>query len=228
MFHAFRAAFVTLTLAASTLAQPALDRALLLDPNSPELNERAPDVFRVRFETSRGDIVIEALRDWSPLGADRFYNLVRGGYFDESKFFRVRAATWVQFGLSGDPKVAQAWREATIADEPRKESNVRGTIAYAFAPGGLRATQMFINLKDNSATHDGEPFVPFGRVVEGIEAVDAIYAEYGDTAGGGIRGGQQAPLFEEGNAWLEKNFPKLDAIKRATIVEPTPPPTTGR
>jgi peptidyl-prolyl cis-trans isomerase A (cyclophilin A) len=220
MFHPFRTAFVTISLAATALAQPAVDRAILLDPKSPELNERAPDVFRARFETTRGDIVIEVHRDWSPLGADRFFNLVRGGYFDASKFFRVRAATWVQFGLNGDPKIAQAWREATFPDEPRKESNVRGTIAYAFAPGGLRATQMFINLQDNSATHDGEPFVPFGRVIEGMEAADAIYADYGDTAGGGIRGGQQAPLFEQGNAWLEKNFPQLDAIKRATIVKP--------
>jgi peptidyl-prolyl cis-trans isomerase A (cyclophilin A) len=202
--------------AAFALAAP-LDRALLLNPKAPELNERAPEIFRARFETTRGNIVLEILRDWSPHGADRFYNLVRGGYFDDSKFFRIRKDTWVQFGVAGDPMVAQAWREATIPDEPRRQSNVRGTIAYAFAPGGLRATQMFINLRDNSATHDPEPFVPFGRVVEGLEVADALYADYGDDAGGGIRGGKQDFLFSEGNAWLERNFPKLDAIRRARI-----------
>ena len=200
-----------------------VDRAMLLNPQAAELNQRAPDVFRVRLDTTRGDIVLEIHRDWSPRGADRYYNLVRGGYFDDSKFFRVRKDTWVQFGVSGDPAVAKAWRDATIPDEPRRESNVRGTIAYAFAPGGKRATQVFINLRDNSATHDSEPFVPFGRVVEGMEAADAIYADYGDEAGGGIRGGKQAPLFEEGNAWLERHFPKLDAIRRATVVKLDPP-----
>ena len=206
-------------IAQSAESAPPLDRAVLLNPQAPELNRRAPEVFRVRLDTTRGDIVLEIHRDWSPHGADRFYNLVRGGYYEDSKFFRVRKETWVQFGVSGDPTVAQAWREATIPDEPRRESNVRGTIAYAFAPGGRRATQVFINLRDNAATHDSEPFVPFGRVIEGIEAAEAIYAEYGDEAGGGIRGGKQAPLFEEGNAWLERNFPKLDAIRRATVVE---------
>jgi peptidyl-prolyl cis-trans isomerase A (cyclophilin A) len=205
-------------LAPRALAEAPLDRALLLNPQAPELNQQAPATFRALFETTRGDIVLEIHRDWSPHGADRFYNLVRGGYFDDSKFFRVRKGTWVQFGVAGDAQITRAWRQATIPDEPRRQSNVRGTIAYAFAPGGKRTTQMFINLRDNAATHDPEPFVPFGRVVEGMEVADALYADYGDEAGGGIRGGQQAPLFEEGNAWLERNFPKLDAIRRATIV----------
>lgn len=199
-------------------AEPSLDRAALLNPQAPKVNEQAPATFRVRFDTTRGDIVLEIHRDWSPHGADRFYNLVRAGYYDNSKFFRVRKDTWVQFGVSGDPDIAKAWREATIPDDPRRESNVRGTIAYAFAPGGRRATQIFINLRDNSATHDPEPFVPFGRVVEGLDHADAIYADYGDNAGGGIRGGKQDALFNEGNAWLEKNFPKLDAIRSATII----------
>jgi cyclophilin family peptidyl-prolyl cis-trans isomerase len=203
--------------AVRAVADRSLDRAMLLNPKAPELNEHAPETFRARFETTRGDIVLEIHRDWSPHGADRFYNLVRGGYFDDSRFFRIRKDTWVQFGVASDPKIAQAWREATIPDEPPRQSNVRGTIAYAFAPGGLRATQMFINLRDNSATHDPEQFVPFGRVVEGIDFADALYADYGDEAGGGIRGGKQDALFNEGNAWLERNFPKLDAIRRATI-----------
>jgi peptidyl-prolyl cis-trans isomerase A (cyclophilin A) len=208
-----------LAVATRAIAQPPLDRALLLNPKAPELNQQSPGAFRVRMKTTRGDIVLEIHREWSPYGADRFYNLVRGGYFDDSKFFRIRKDTWVQFGVAGDRRVARAWREATISDEPRRQSNVRGTIAYAFAPGGKRATQMFINLRDNSATHDPEPFVPFGRVIEGIEFADALYADYGDESGGGIRGGKQDPLFNEGNAWLERNFPKLDVIRRATIVE---------
>jgi len=212
-------AAAALALVTSAFAEAPIDRALLLHPTAPELNQRAPETFRARFETTRGDIVLEIHRDWSPHGADRFYNLVRGAYFDNSKFFRVRKDTWVQFGVAGDPKVAQAWREAAIPDEPRRQSNVRGTIAYAFAPGGKRTTQMFINLRDNSGTHDPEPFVPFGRVVEGMEFADALYGDYGDESGGGIRGGKQDPLFNEGNAWLERNFPKLDGIRRATIVE---------
>jgi homoserine O-acetyltransferase len=197
---------------------PAVDRSILLNPDAPELNRQAPGRFRVLLETTKGDILIDVQREWSPHGADRFYNLVRGGYFDESKFFRIRRGEWVQFGVNGDPRISQAWRDKTIPDEPRRQSNVRGTIAYAFSPGGLRATQMFINLRDNSATHDPEPFVPFARVVKGMEVADAIFSDNGDTAGGGIRGGKQAPLFEEGNAFLERNFPKLDAIRRATIV----------
>jgi len=162
-------------------------------------------------------------REWSPRGVDRFYNLVRHGYYDEARFFRIRAGNWAQFGIAADPKIASAWRRQNLPDDPRVLSNTRGTVAYAFKEPNGRTTQAFINLKDNSATHDapadGMPFVPFARVVEGMEAADALYAEYGEKAGGGIRAGNQDVLFKGGNAWLLKNFPKLDYIKTARIVE---------
>jgi homoserine O-acetyltransferase len=189
----------------------------LLNPDAPEVNRRAPDLFRVRLDTTRGAIVIEVHRGWAPRGADRFHNLVAAGYYDASRLFRVIKGKWAQFGINGDPRVSQAWRDRTIPDDPRVETNVRGTVAFAFAVPNGRTTQVFINLQDNTATHDKEPFVPFGRVVEGLEVADALYAEYGETAGGGIRAGKQAPLFEEGNAYLARHFPNLDVIRRATI-----------
>jgi peptidyl-prolyl cis-trans isomerase A (cyclophilin A) len=183
------------------------------------MNRRAPELFLVRFETTKGNIVIEVHRDWSPHGADRFYNLVRAGYYDDSAFFRIRAGTWAQFGINGDPKISQAWRNQTILDDPRVISNTRGTIAFAFAVPNGRTTQMFINLRDNSATHDSEPFVPFGKIIEGMNVADSLNAEYGESSGGGIRAGKQAPLFERGNEYLKQNFPRLDFIERARIVQ---------
>jgi imidazolonepropionase-like amidohydrolase/cyclophilin family peptidyl-prolyl cis-trans isomerase len=200
--------------------KPALsaeNRALLLNPDAPEMHRQAPDVFRVRFATSKGGIVFELHRDWSPQGVDRFYNLVRAGYFDDSRFHRVSQGRWTQFGVNGDPQISNVWRTRTIPDEPRRESNVRGTIAYAFAVPNGRTTQVFINTRDNQATHDAEPFVPIGKVVEGMDVVDRLNSEYGETSGGGIRAGKQGPLFEEGNAWLDRNYPRLDRIERATV-----------
>jgi cyclophilin family peptidyl-prolyl cis-trans isomerase len=191
----------------------------LLDPDAPEINARAPDLFDVNLDTSQGLVRIEVHRDWSPHGADRFYNLARAGYYDESRVFRIRRGYWAQFGISGEPKISQAWRNKTIPDDPRRESNVRGTVAFAFAVPNGRTTQVFVNLRDNQSTHDGEPFVPFGKVVEGMQFADAWYADYGESAGGGIRGGKQGPLFEGGNAYLKKEFPRLDYIKRATVVK---------
>jgi cyclophilin family peptidyl-prolyl cis-trans isomerase len=190
----------------------------LLRPEAPEMNRRAPDLFRVRLDTTRGAIVIEVHRGWAPNGADRFYNLVSSGYFDDIRVFRVRKGTWAQFGINGDPKVSQAWRDRTIPDDPFVQTNARGTVAFAFAVPNGRTTQVFINLQDNAATHDTEPFVPFGRVVEGMRAADALYSEYGEASGSGIRAGKQAPLFEGGNAYLDANFPKLDRITKATIL----------
>jgi cyclophilin family peptidyl-prolyl cis-trans isomerase len=185
----------------------------------------APADYRVRLDTTKGPIVIAVHRDWAPHGADRFYELVTAGYYDNAAVFRIRPGTWAQFGIAADPKVAQAWRTKTIPDDPYKgHSNTRGTIAYAFKDPDGRTTQVFINLKDNSETHDlslqrpdEAPFVVFGEVVEGMDVADAWYAEYKDTAGGGIRGGKQDPLFEGGTEYLKKNFPLLDYIKRATI-----------
>ena len=193
----------------------------LLNPDGPEMNRRAPELFDVRLETSKGVIAIEVHRGWSPHGADRFYNLVCAGYYADSYFSRVIKGKWAQFGINGDPKISNVWRSQTIPDDPRRESNVRGTVAFAFAVPNGRTTQVFINLQDNSATHDSEPFVPFGKVITGMDVADALNSEYGETAGSGIRSGKQGPIFENGNVWLEHNFPRLDYIRRAAVIEPT-------
>lgn len=192
---------------------------LLLVLCSAAVAQPVPQVFRVRLETTKGDIILELHRDWSPRGVDRFYNLVRAGYYDGNRFFRVIKDRWAQFGINGDPQTSRLWREQPIPDDPRKESNVRGTIAFAFAVPNGRTTQLFINTRDNSPTHDKEPFVPIGKVIEGMDVVDALNSEYGETSGGGIRAGKQGPMFEEGNAWLDKNYPRLDSIRRATVVD---------
>ena len=194
------------------------DRQKLLTPADPVFTKPADAVTRVRLDTTKGPVVIEVIRAWAPLGADRFVNLVRHGYYHDARIFRIRPKTWAQFGIAGDPKVAQAWRPMTFADDPPVgQSNVRGTIAFAFAVPNGRTTQMFINLTDNSATHDKEPFVPFGRVVEGMEAADAFFAEYREGLGG-IRAGKQDPGFAEGNAFFDREFPRLDRIKTASVV----------
>ena len=193
------------------------NRALLRQPDNPEMNRRAPDVTHVRLETTRGIIRLEMRRAWSPHGVDRFYNLVRHGYYDNAAVFRIRVGLWAQFGINGDPKIAQLWRTKTIPDDPRVESNVRGTTAFAFKDPNGRTTQVFINLRDNSAMHDKEPFVPIAKVVRGMEVADALYSEYGETSGGGIRAGKQDPVFAGGNDYLKRNFPRLDYIVKATI-----------
>jgi peptidyl-prolyl cis-trans isomerase A (cyclophilin A) len=198
---------------------PEQKSASLLSPDAPAMNQRAPDRFLVRMETSKGDVVLEINRDWAPHGADRFFNLISAGYYDQARFFRVIKGRWAQFGIHADPKIATLWCKKTIPDEPRRQSNTRGTIAYAFAVPDGRTTQVFINLRDNSATHDAEPFVPFGKVIEGMDVVDALNAEYGESAGGGIRAGKQDKLFEEGNAYLDRHFPRLDYVVRAEVVK---------
>lgn len=195
-----------------------LDRTMLLKPDAPEMNARAPEEFLVRLETNNGVIVLEAHRAWAPHGADRFYNLVRAGYYDGNRFFRVVKDRWAQFGINGDPTIAKLWRDRPIPDDPAGQSNVRGTVAFAFTVPNGRTTQVFVNLRDNSATHDKEPFVPFARVREGMDVVDALNSEYGESAGGGIRAGRQGPLFEEGSAYFARDFPRLDYIVRATVV----------
>ncbi len=199
-----------------------VNRELLLHPEAAEWKEHAPAEFRMRMETSKGDIVIEVHRDWSPNGADRFYNLVRFGYYDDTRFFRVIKGRWAQFGINGDPEISTLWHNRTMADDPRTVSNTLGTIAYAFAVANGRATQVFINLRDNSATHDAEGFAPFGRVVEGMDHALELNSEYGESSGSGIRAGKQDRLFAEGNAYLDREFPQLDRIVRATIVTVRP------
>jgi peptidyl-prolyl cis-trans isomerase A (cyclophilin A) len=177
----------------------------------------APPAYQVRLETSKGEIVIEVHRDWAPHGADRFYELVTSGYYDENRFFRVVAGRWAQFGINGNPAAATAWRSRTIPDDPRVLSNVRGTVAFAFAVPNGRATQVYIALSDLSETQDQQGFVPFGRVTKGMEVADRLNAEYGENAGSGIRAGRQQPLFDGGNAYLDREFPRLDRIIRARI-----------
>lgn len=187
----------------------------LLTPTDPTFTMPAPPISRVHLNTTKGPVVIEVIRAWAPLGADRFVNLVRNGFYDDARIFRIRPNTWAQFGIPADPKVAQAWRPMTFKDDPAVgQSNVRGTIAFAFAVPDGRTTQVFINLRDNSATHDKEPFVPFGRVIEGMDVVDKFNAEYGEGLGG-IRGGKQDPAFAEGNAYFDRIYPKLDRITKA-------------
>ena len=179
----------------------------------------APVTCKVRLETTKGTIVIAVHRGWAPRGADRFRELVEAGYYDDAAVFRIRKGTWAQFGIAGDPRVAQAWRARTILDDPYVGvSNTRGTVAFAFKDPDARTTQVFINLKDNSATHDKEPFVVFGQVERGMDVADALYAEYGEAAGGGIRAGKQDVVFEGGKAYWKANFPLLDYIKKATIL----------
>ncbi|HEV8366660.1 MAG TPA: peptidylprolyl isomerase [Pyrinomonadaceae bacterium] len=190
---------------------------VLRTPDAPAINMRAPDVVRIRLDTTKGIIRLEMHRAWAPHGVDRFYNLVRHGFYDHAPVFRVRAGMWAQFGINGDPKIAKLWRNRTIPDDQRVESNVRGTMAFAFRDPNGRTTQVFINLRDNSPTHDIEPFVPFAKVIEGMEVADALYAGYGENAGGGIRAGKQDPVFEGGNKFLKRAFPLLDYIVKATV-----------
>ncbi len=191
--------------------------AAFREPGSVAMNVRAPDRFAAEFRTSQGEFVVEVHRAWSPLGADRFYNLVKIGFFDDQRFFRVRAAYIAQFGLHRDPTVIAAWKRATIPDDSVVESNVRGTIAYAMTGPGTRSTQIYVNLVDNRQL-DAQGFAPFGRVVQGMAVVDALYSGYGEDAGGGMRGGKQGPIEEAGNAWLDSHFPLLDRIITARII----------
>jgi peptidyl-prolyl cis-trans isomerase A (cyclophilin A) len=194
-----------------------INRKALMDPNSAEMNVQAPDVFRAKLETSKGDIVIEVTRDLSPRGADRFYNLVRNGFYDEVRFFRVVANFMAQFGMNGDPAIAAAWQKAPIKDDPVKASNTRGMVSYAMAGPNTRTTQLFINYKNNSAL-DPQGFSPFGKVVTGMDVVDALYSGYGEGAPRG-KGPSQALITSDGNAYLAKDFPKLDYIVHGSIVE---------
>jgi homoserine O-acetyltransferase len=191
-------------------------RAALADPRHPFWIERAPALSRIRFETTAGAFVIEVHRDWAPRGADRLYNLARAGFFDDSRFFRVRAGFIAQFGIPGDPAIAAVWRDARMPDDSVRHSNVRGTVSYAMTGPDARTTQLFVNLADNSRL-DAEGFAPVG-VVEGMDAVDHLYSGYGESAGGGMRGGKQGEIFAGGNAFLDRAYPKLDRLIRARVV----------
>jgi len=183
--------------------------------NPASLNEKAPDVYKVKFDTSQGTFEIEVHRDWAPNGADRFYNLVKNGFYNDTRFFRVIKGFMVQFGISGNPKISQVWRNANIPDDPVDESNLRGFVTFATAGPNTRTSQVFINYGDNPSL-DGQGFAPFGKVISGLDVVQHLYSNYGEGAPRG-EGPDQSRVQTEGNAYLQKNFPQLDYIKKATI-----------
>lgn len=184
----------------------------LLAPGAATWKTKAPPVYRAKFETTKGDFVVEVHREWAPHGADRFYNLVRNGFYDKNRFFRVLPDFVVQWGLTGDPSVNLAWQRASIPDDPVKKKNEPGTITFATAGPNTRTTQLFINLGDNSGSLDGRGFAPFGRVVEGMDTVTSINAEYGQTP-------DQNEIVTRGNVYLSKYYPRLDEIRKAYILE---------
>ncbi len=189
----------------------------LSDPSSPEMSQTAPETFDVRFETSQGDFLVRVQRDWAPHGADRFYNLVQAGFYDDARFFRVLEGFMAQFGIHGDPAIAAVWQSVTIPDDPVRQSNTRGRITYAKtqAPDS-RSTQLFINFGDNSGL-DPQGFAPFGEVVEGMEVVDGLFGGYGEGAPSG-RGPSQGRIVAEGNDYLGAEFPRLDYVRSARVV----------
>lgn len=211
---------VVLALACATKAPNVGDvqqRAALDNPEAVLNAGTVPDTFDVLFETSQGDFRVRVHRDWAPIGVQRFYALVRNGFFDGQRFFRVRPGFIAQFGLHGDPRVIAAWKGLAMTDDSARVSNRRGTLAYAFTTKNTRSTQIFINLADNSRL-DAEGFAPFGQIVQGVDVIDRLYAGYDESAGGGMRAGKQGAIEREGNVHLMRDFPRLDYIKRCRIV----------
>lgn len=229
MFKAMTVAFIFCLLAGSAATHvaaqakaPAFDEALL-KPAS--LTEKAPDVYDVKFVTTKGDFTIKVTRAWAPLGADRFYNLVKHGFYNGAAFFRVLDGFMAQFGINANPRVSQVWQTARIMDDPVKKRNTRGFISFAMGGPNTRTSQVFINFADNSRL-DASGFSPFGEVVQGMSVVDSLYSGYGEGAPSG-RGPNHGLIQAQGSAYLEKEFPKLDIIKTATLVasaEKAPPP----
>jgi len=196
--------------AGSAAAQVNMEKLM----NPAQLNETAPAKFQVKFDTSKGEFTVEVTREWAPNGADRFYNLVKNGFYDNCKFFRAIEGFMVQFGINGNPKISAVLRNARIKDDPVKKSNTRGYITFAMAGPDTRTTQVFINYGDNSRL-DKDNFSPFGKVTKGMNVVELLYNKYG-----GKPSDSQAEIQMQGNAFLDKDFPNLDFIKTATIVPP--------
>ncbi|HVR82720.1 MAG TPA: peptidylprolyl isomerase [Planctomycetota bacterium] len=187
--------------------------ALLLPAQDP----KAPAEFKVKLETTRGDLVLRITRDWAPKGADRVYALVKSGYYDECRFYRVLPKYIAQFGINGTPTVAAKWKDLPIDDDPVRQKNTRGRVTFGKGGPNSRTTNLFISLKDNTSL-DSEGFAPIGEVLEGLELADQLFSGYGDGAPKG-RGPSQKRIYEQGNAWLAKDFKDLDYIKKATVVE---------
>jgi len=207
--------FVMLSAALVTgaLATPVLGQGNLGNPSA--LKEQAPATYKANLDTSKGPVVIEVRREWAPNGADRFYNLVKNGFYDDARFFRVISGFMVQFGINAHPKISAQWRVANIPDDPVKQSNKRGYITFATAGPNTRTTQVFINFGDNAAL-DRQGFAPFGQVTTGMNVVDMLYSGYGEGAPNG-RGPNQGRVQNEGNAYLTNDFPSLDFVKKATV-----------
>jgi len=178
--------------------------------NPAQMNETAPEQFQVKFDTTKGEFIVDVTRAWSPNGADRFYNLVKNGYYDHCRLFRVVDTFIVQFGINGDPGISKMWRSANIPDDSASQSNARGSVTFATAGKNTRTTQLFINF-GNNAFLDSQGFTPFGKVTQGMDIVDSIENKYGEQPNQGL-------IQSQGNAYLEKSFPDLDFIKSATIV----------
>jgi peptidyl-prolyl cis-trans isomerase A (cyclophilin A) len=180
--------------------------------NASQLTEKAPDIFRARFETTQGAFVIEVHRDWAPIAADRFFNLAKNGFYDDTRFFRVLDGFMAQFGLNGDPGIQAVWQTAPLIDEPAKQSNTRGYVTFTRESSpNSRYTMVFINYRDNSHL-DADGFAPFGQVVTGMDVVDKLYSGYGRA-----NVPDQRRILKEGNAYLANEYPKLDFVKKATI-----------
>jgi peptidyl-prolyl cis-trans isomerase A (cyclophilin A) len=211
MRTALAAVFVSIAMIGCSSPEPAKKEA-----KAPTKPETAPDIFQVNLDTSKGPVVIEVHRDWAPIGADHFYSLVKTGFYDGDRFFRVVRNFVVQFGVNGDPQVNRLWSNVSLPDDPVKQHNTRGTISYATRGPNTRSTQVFINLKDNRASLDGTGFAPFGKVTSGMDAVDSLYNSYGDMPPRG-QGPDPSQIAVQGNDYLVNHFPRLDYIKKAAI-----------
>ena len=219
--RALRNAAVLAAILASGACSSQEDSGARAEPNPlrrpSQFTATAPSVFQVAFETSEGAFVVEVHREWAPLGADRFYNLVRGGFFDDTRVYRVVDGFVAQFGLNGDPYVNQAWKTEFLVDDPVTHSNTKGRLTFAKGGRHSRTTEVFVNLKDNVQLDD-EGFAPFGEIVEGLEVAERFHAAYGDGPPRG-EGPYQAMVEARGNAYLDQEFPELTRIVRAALVE---------
>jgi peptidyl-prolyl cis-trans isomerase A (cyclophilin A) len=200
---------------------PAVKKAVpvgpnLLDPNT--LKAKAPDVFKVKMTTTKGDVIIQVNRGWAPMGVDRFYNLIRGGYYKDAAFFRVIPGFVAQFGIAARPDVTATWEKARLIDDRVLQSNKRGTLTFATAGPNTRTTQIFINYRDNAAL-DSQGFAPFGEVTEGMDVVDKFFSGYGEAP-------RQDLITSQGKPYLDKNFPNLDRIVNAVIMPADAAPAT--
>ena len=212
MTRAFLAGAACLFLAACSSSTPSKTEEA---KTAPPPTEQAPPKFNVKLATSKGDVVIEVTREWAPKGVDHFYTLVKTGFYDGARFFRVRPGFVVQFGIAADPKTNRIWSDMSIPDDPVKASNTKGTVTFATAGPNTRTTQIFINLADNKRL-DADGFAPFGKVVSGMDAVDNFFSGYGEMSPRGP-GPDPQQIEAQGNPYLENHFPKLDSIQKATV-----------